>query len=212
MKNFFTILCFSSLLYLNGCSECDRSQVGSIIVAVPETLGMKMDVTTKEEAKNILKANGYRKIIEAVNIGSAFLGSLNNKKENFEKMSTLIAFFDKNHWIGLHFDKNQKLVMFMTREREEILKYQSGRDDFAIPKEPGKKITNFREDFSEEWFIRKVNGDISYAVFSRNLLERLNKRSFFVRKNCEEMTVFFDQVIADIQKAVYIEQNSVSIC
>ncbi len=90
-------------------------------------------------------------------------------------MSTLIAFFDKNHWVGLHFDKNQKLVMFMTKEKEEILKHQLGRDYLVIPKEPGKKIINFREDLSEEWLRRESDGKVSHTVFSRTLLERLTK-------------------------------------
>ena len=187
MKNLIKILCFSSLLYLCGCSEFDRHQVGSAIIVVPETLGMKIGVTTKKQAKDILKANGYHKIIEEKNFSSAFFGFLNTssltktkkKKINsyFEKMRTLIAFssLDKNRWVGLHFDKNQKLIMFMTKDREEILKHQLGKDDLAIPKEPGKKITNFREDLSEEWFRREANGDVSYVLFSRTLLERLSE-------------------------------------
>ena len=154
---------------------------------MPESLGMKMDVTTKKQAKNILRTKGYPIIVEPKTFSASFrkfIGSIQLTTSQkgkiasaFGKMSTLIAFSAKDeshyHWIGLYFDENQKLVIFITKGQEEIFKQLLGRKNLIMPSKPKEKLTGFRKDFSEELFRRESDGNISYAIFSRNMLERV---------------------------------------
>ena len=71
MQRFLGIMCFGAMVYLSGCAE--KVQTSSPKITIPEFLGMRLDITTKNQVVDILNARGYKKVIEQKEISGPML-------------------------------------------------------------------------------------------------------------------------------------------
>ena len=168
---FFKALCLSALLCLGGCAEkgMDSSQTESVDASITNAFGMKMDVTTKKQAKDILKGHGYSMVLEIADIRSLFskrnMLKLKNKQLAgvIEKGASALFVpistdFETN--IQLFFDKDQRLIGFLMMTRDEEGKLKSGKRE------------GFREDFSFEIFEKTDDGKVSLMIVSPRLIKQ----------------------------------------
>lgn len=131
IKNFglFKAMCFGIVLLLGGCAEIrDKT---ALQVTTYEALNMKLDTTTKDQAEDILRFNGYLVEDKSSNIQEElkYMGNqkLPNEIKNFvgpmlEKQSTIKAFpYADEEWMEFIFDKDQKLIGFIAQGRKNIL-------------------------------------------------------------------------------------------
>ena len=173
------------MVYLSGCAE--KVQTSSPKITIPEFLGMRLDITTKNQVVDILNARGYKKVIEQKEISGPMLtysGLRDISKPNKEQfknvlqtMSSLVVTISltPEELMTFYFDKNQKLVMFWAKGKEKALKAFSNASD-------GKTILTkdacykFKRDWTFEVFEKQNNGTASYVIFSPKLKRILNIR------------------------------------
>jgi hypothetical protein len=194
MQNFLGILCFSTVLCLSGCfksEDATKSQtaqshkINSPGITTPEALGMKFDVTTKEQVVDILNLRGYTAVTEQKEVSDPMLtysGLRDISKPNKEQLKntlktmtslSVIASPDTKEIMTFYFDKNQKLVMFWAKGKEKTLKLFSDAGD-------GKTILaknacyKFKRDWTFEVFENLDDNTASYVIFSPKLKKLLN--------------------------------------
>lgn len=141
MKNFGFIkaICFGLVLFLAGCAEV-RDQTPPQVTTY-EALNMKLDVSTKDQAEDILKSYGYSTKNEIFNAQDIIKRKKKEYKDlpesviNFltrlsEKQSIIqVPISADKEWMKFFFDKNQKLIGFAAKGRKSVLDPLIARDN-----------------------------------------------------------------------------------
>jgi len=141
MKNFGFIksICFGLVLFLAGCAEFRDQSPPQVTTC--EALNMKLDVSTKDQAEDILKSHGYLIKYEVFNAQDI----IRKNKEYKDLPESVVSFLtklsekqsiigvpisaDDREWMKFFFDKDQKLIGFAAQGRRNVLDPLITRDN-----------------------------------------------------------------------------------